>query len=99
MLAPIGLTRCFFILSKKAFSLTVNSGNLDRWNNFQTVFPKMGPMSQPKKVAAKVRMPMLMTGSIGINFVTSSAISGCVERKTNATPVTAMDETIELARE
>jgi len=95
----MGFTRCFFTLSKKAFSLTVNSGNLDLWNSFQTVLPKMGPMSQPKNVAAKVRMPILMTGSIGISFVISSAISGCVERKTKAAPVTAMDETIELARE
>lgn len=59
----------------------------------------MGPISQPKNVAANVRMPMDITGSRGMSLVISSAISGCVERKTKAEPVTMTDETMLLANE
>lgn len=99
MLAPCGFTRCLFILSKNVLSFTVNSVNLARCSIFHIVLPKIGPANHPTNVATNVKMPILMTGSIGINFVTSSAISGLDERKTIPETVAPILDRILLARE
>jgi len=99
VLAPLGLTLCFFILSKNARSLMVNSGSRLRWSSLQRALPNAGPISQPKKVAPKVAMPMLTKGSVGMSLVTASAKSGYSESATNAAAVVATEPTIEEVRE
>lgn len=76
----------------------VNSGRRLRWSNLQREFPNAGPMSQPKKVAPKVATPMLMTGSVGTNFVIESANSGISENAATAAAVEARDVRMEEAR-
>ena len=99
MLAPIGLTRCFLIRSKNVRSFNVNSGNRDLLNNFHTVFPNTGPRSQPIKAVPTVNKPIDAMGSMGMSLVTSSAMSGCVDKNVNVAAVTARDETMLEARE
>jgi len=68
-------------------------------SNLHIPFPKNGPMSQPRSVAAKVAMPIETNGSVGMVLATKSATSGYTDIAKPQPAVVATAEMREKTRE